>query len=374
MEALNAVLLIALLGMAGLALVLGIALLQRKPSEEPEAGRMEQQLAMLRNELTQALAGTQQTVLGQMNAADQKLNQRLEAVDNRIGQSLSNQSETMGRIDQQLGAVGQSAQRILELRDDVSSLRDVLQPPKLRGGFGELLLEQLVKQVLTDDHYSTQYRFRDNTVVDMVIRTPDGLVPIDSKFPIESFRRLLEADGDDAHTRARRHFIREVKARIDEVAKYIKPDDGTLDFALMYVPAENVFYETLTGSEDESAMTYALERGVHLCSPNTFHAFLQVVLRGFRGLKVQEEAKEIMERLAYFKREFAKFRHEFDVLGGHLGHAKNKYDDLDKLSGRLTDKLEIDMPVQQTLPEPEQVAARSTLPRPSLFNGHDEDE
>ena len=369
MEALIIVLLFALLALAAIAVWL---LAQRRQPKETEGQRLEQQLVALKADLTQALGATQQTMLTQVNAVDAKLNQRLESVDNRIGQSFASSKEAMSRIDQQLGAVGQSTQRILELRDDVSSLRDVLQPPKLRGGFGELLLEQLVKQVLPPDHYSTQYRFRDNTVVDLVIHSPDGLVPVDSKFPLESFRRLLDAPTDEDRARARKAFVRDVKLRIDEVAKYIRADDGTLDFALMYVPAENVYYETIAGTEDESPMSFALERGVHLCSPNTFHAFLQVVLRGFRGLKVQEEAKEIMTRLAYFRREFAKFRSEFEKLGGHIGRAKNKYDDIDKLAGRLGDRLEIDMPVQATLPEPNDVPAQSMLPRPATVNGSDE--
>ena len=210
----------------------------------------------------------------------------------------------------------------------------------------------MVKQVLAEGQYSTQHRFRNNTVVDLVIEAPDGLVPVDSKFPIESFRRVLLAETDEERTRARRAFVRDVKLRIDEVAKYIRPDDGTLDFALMYVPAENIYYETIAGSGDESAMTYALEKNVHLCSPNTFYAFLQVVLRGFNGLKVQDEAKEIMARLAFFRREFAKFNDEFRVLGNHLNHAKNKHDELKNVSGRLADRLEIEVPVQQPLLEP----------------------
>jgi DNA recombination protein RmuC len=166
-----------------------------------------------------------------------------------------------------------------------------------------------------------------------------------------------------------------VKLRVDEVAKYIRPDNGTLDFALMYVPAENVFYETIAGAEAESPMTYALGKRVHLCSPNTFHAFLQVVLRGFRGLKVQEEAKEIMGRLDLFKREFAKFHKEFEVLGTHVGRAKNKYDEIDNIAGRLTDKLEIEVPVQSRLledPQPKLLEPEESLvPEPLRLRPRD---
>ncbi len=349
MEALIVGLLIVLIG--AVAVVGWLFLNQRQETEDTESPQIALELANLKRDLTQAVTASQQTMLGQVNALDQKINQRLDAVQASVGQSLTATTETIGKIGLQLGGLNEAAKHILEVGKDVSSLKDVLQPPKLRGGFGELLLEQLVKQVLADGQYSTQHRFRNNTVVDLVIESPDGLVPVDSKFPIESFRRILLAETDEDRTRARRAFVRDVKLRIDEVAKYIRPDDGTLDFALMYVPAENIFYETIAGAGDESAMTYALERNVHLCSPNTFHAFLQVVLRGFNGLKVQDDAKEIMARLALFRREFAKFNEEFRVLGNHLNHAKNKHDELKNSSDRLADRLEIEVPVQQPLLE-----------------------
>lgn len=380
MEALIAVLLLVLIAAVA---VVGWVLYKRSEAPDevrPEQQQLAQEMAVLRAELGQAMSANQQTMLGQVNALDQKVNQRLDAVQTSVGQSLNavrsdvGQSltattETIGKIGEQLGGLSESTQRIMQVGRDVSSLKDVLQPPKLRGGFGELLLEQLVKQVLSDERFSTQYRFDDGTVVDMVIHSPEGMVPIDSKFPVESFRRLLEAQTDEDRARLRKAFVRDVKNRIDEVEKYIRPDNGTLDFALMYVPAENVFYETISGDEEQSPMTYALAKRVHICSPNTFHAFLQVVLRGFRGLKVQEEAKEIMGRLDLFKREFAKFHKEFEVLGTHVGRAKNKYDEIDNLAGRLTDKLEIEVPVQGTLleePQPKllETDADSVVPEP----------
>ena len=362
MEALIVVLLLVLIASVAIAAVVGWQFLSQREPEKDDASYLAQALAVLKTDLTQAVSASQQTVLGQVNALDQKLNQRLDAVQTSVGQSLAATTDTIGKIGQQLGGLNESAKRILEVGQDVSSLKDILQPPKLRGGFGELLLEQLVKQVLAADQYSTQHRFNDGTIVDLVIESPDGLVPVDSKFPIESFRRLLQTETDEERTRARKAFVRDVKLRIDEVAKYIRPDDGTLDFALMYVPAENIYYETIAGSEDESAMTYALDRNVHLVSPNTFHAFLQVVLRGFNGLKVQEDAKEIMTRLALFRREFAKFNDEFRVLGNHISHAKSKHDELNNASGRLSDRLEIEVPVQNSLLEP--VAEESAVPEP----------
>ncbi len=316
--------------------------------------RLEEKLESQRQELAQSVTLANQSLQQQVQGLDQRVSHSLDSVQSSVSRSLGATTETIGKIGEQLGELGQSAARIMEVGRQVSSLQDVLQPPKLRGNFGELLLEQLLTQILPAAFYETQFRFKNGDIVDAIIRTPEGLVPIDSKFPIDSFRRLMDADGDDERARQRRAFIRDVRARIEEVAKYVRPEENTLDFALMYVPAENVYYETIIGADDESPMAFALDQRVHLVSPNTFHAFLQVVARGFRGLQVEQNAKEIIARLGQLQREFDKFRQEFDVLGTHVGRAKNKYDDLDKLANRLSDRLEAQLPElsQPSLPEP----------------------
>lgn len=359
MEAVMIVLLIALLALAGAAVWL---LARRGSSQARDESRLEQQLVALKGDLTQTLASAQQTMLAQMNAVDTKLSQRLDAVHSSVGQSLSATTETIGKIGEQLGGLGESAKHILEVGQDVSSLKDVLQPPKMRGAFGELLLEQLIKQVLPAARYTTQYRFKDGSIVDVVIHTSDGLVPIDSKFPIESFRRVLDASNDEERVRRRKAFIRDVRDRVDEVSKYIRPEENTMDFALMYVPAEGIFYEIIAGTEGESPMTFALDRQVQLVSPNTFYALLQVIARGFGRQQIQENVKEFMARLGQIQNEFERFRKEFEVLGTHVGHAKNKYDEVDRLADRLSSRLAM------SLQEPEQ----PPLPEPASVNGSDE--
>ena len=371
MEAVIIVLVIALMAMAGVAIWL---LTQRRSPQEAGEPRLEQQLSALKGDLTQTLIASQQTVLAQLNAVDGKLNQRLDAVQSSVGQSLSATNETIGKIGEQLGGLGEAAKRILEVGQDVSSLKDVLQPPKMRGAFGELLLEQLIKQVLPAARYSTQYRFKDGTIVDVVIHTSDGLVPIDSKFPIESFRRVLDASNDEERVRRRKAFIRDVRDRVDEVAKYIRPEENTMDFALMYVPAEGIFYEIIAGTEGESPMSFALDRQVQLVSPNTFYALLQVIARGFGRQQIQENVKQFMARLGQIQNEFERFRKEFEVLGTHVGHAKNKYDEVDRLADRLSSRLAMSLgePDHEPLAQPKETPSQPTLPRPATVNGSDD--
>jgi DNA recombination protein RmuC len=232
-----------------------------------------------------------------------------------------------------------------------------------------MLLEQLLKQVLPAANYATQHRFSDGTAVDAVIRTPDGLVPIDSKFPIDSYRRLLDAATEEERTKLRRAFMRDVRVCVEGTAKYIRPGEGTMDFAFMYVPSEGIFYEVIAGASEEDALLFANERQVQLVSPNTFYAFLQVVARGLQRMQVQEDVKEFMARLAQVKREFGRFRVEFDKLGGHLGHAKNKYDELDKFAVKIDSRLNaaVDESYQAPLPDPQ--AAPAPLLEASTTNG-----
>ncbi len=365
MEAVIIVLLVALLVAAGVSVWM---LAQRRPSQEPETQRVEQQLLALKGEITQAVMANQQTVLGQVNAVDAKLNQRLDAVQNAMGQSLLSTQDTMKNVNERLGQLSQSTQQMLEVGRDISSLQDILRPPKVRGGFGELLLEQLLGQILPDEHYGTQHGFTDGARVDAVIKLGHSLVPVDSKFPLEAFNRMLAAESDEERASLRREFVRAVRIHIDAVSKYIRPEEGTFPFALMYIPAENVYYEVIVKDEILEGRgdlnSYALERKVIPVSPNSFYAYLQAIVLGLRGMRVEENAKEIMARVGQLQREFGRFRQEFEVLGTHVGRAKNKYDDLDKLAGRLDDRLAM------SLKGPEQ----GSLMEPAAVDGSDETE
>src|SRR5262249_28819287 len=162
------------------------------------------------------------------------------------------------------------------------------QAPKVRGGLGEIALGSLLQQSFPLDHFATQHAFQDGLTVDAVLRLPGGLVPIDSKFPLAGFRLILEATTQEQRERARRQFAREVRRHVDDIAlKYIRPSEGTLDFALMYVPAENVYYELIArepGDGEDAIDAYARIRRVIPVSPNSIHAYLQAIAWGLMGL------------------------------------------------------------------------------------------
>jgi DNA recombination protein RmuC len=231
-----------------------------------------------------------------------------------------------------------------EVGKDISSLSDILRAPKLRGGIGELLLGDLLSQMLSPEHYKLQHSFSSGDRVDAVIILKVGMVPVDAKFPLESFQRIITSSEKEDQKKHKREFTHAVKGHIDSIAqKYILPDEGTFDFALMYIPAENVYYETIIKDEalgeERSLLSYALERRVIPVSPNSFYAYLQAIALGLKGLQIEKKAQEIMQYLARIAGDFDRFKDEYDTLGGHIERARKKYDDVSKSLGRFEDKL-----------------------------------
>jgi DNA recombination protein RmuC len=271
---------------------------------------------------------------------DDRLNQMAQSIQEAnkiISSNLGNTASVFGNVREQLGELQATNQQIIAISKDIASLQELLRAPKFRGSMGETLLENLLSQVLPKEHYQPQYRFKSGDAVDAVIRLGERLVPVDAKFSLENFQKTIDAPDEQAKTAFRKKFIQDVKNRVDEVAaKYILPAENTYDFALMYIPAENVYYEVII---KEDLFSYSMSKKVIPVSPNTFYAYLQVICLGLKGLKVEENAKNILKNLSALNIEINKFREEFDLLGSHLNNAGRKYEDSQKRLGRFQDKL-----------------------------------
>jgi len=187
------------------------------------------------------------------------------------------------------------------------------------------------------------HRFKSGEAVDAVIKIGSRLVPADAKFPYENFKRVVEATNESERVASRKQFLRDVKKHVDAIAsKYILPDEGTYDFALMYVPAENVYYETIIkedSGEDRQLFSYALAKRVIPVSPNSFYAYVQTILLGLRGMKVEERAQEILGQLSRLRGDFGKIQDNFRILGRHLANAQNSFTETDKRMSKLDGKL-----------------------------------
>lgn len=285
-----------------------------------------------------------QNIAGNVNQQLSMVSQQIQSQTNSVGNRLDNAAQVIGSVQRNLGELGKATQEIKELGQSVSKLEELLRAPKLRGGLGELLLEDLLKQVLPAEQVTMQYRFKNGQAVDAVIRTSDHMVPIDSKFPLENFRKMAQAENELDKKTFQKAFVNDVKKHIDAIAeKYIVPDEGTFPFALMYIPAENIYYEVIIKDEIANGAglyAYALGRNVVPVSPNSFYAYLQVIALGLRGLRIEESAREIRDSLERLKGEIVKVRDVFDVLGTHLENAQKKYGEADKRLSGFENRLE----------------------------------
>ena len=334
----------------GWIFLLRLQALLRGKREDGSLQLMQQQIDQLRVQFSQALDnGTRQVqqqlgqVLGHVNDRLKENAEVLQQTQQSLGERLDNAAKVVGSVQKSLGGLEEANRRIYEVGKDIASLQEILRAPKLRGGLGEFLLENLLAQVLPPDHFSTQYGFRSGEKADAVIKLGNSLVPVDAKFPLENFKRALQAESDEERARAKKQFTADVKKHIDAIAqKYILPDEGTYDFALMYIPAENVYYETIIKDEstaEKSLSEYALSKRVIPVSPGCFYAYLQAIVLGLKGMKVEERAKEIIRYIGRLQGDFTRFRDEFELVGKHLGHAQSSYQSADKRIEQFGQKL-----------------------------------
>lgn len=283
----------------------------------------------------------------------QRLKEQGDALSKMVGEKVEGSIAVFGDVRERLGELAQRTKDIQEVSKNVSSLQELLRAPKFRGGFGELLLERLLADILPADSYSLQYKFKGGETVDAVIRIGGNLVPIDSKFPLEDFERIVAVESEEEQAALRRQFTRNMKKHIDDVTKYILPDESTFDFALMYIPAENIYYETIIrGTEESDIFSYSLDKRVVPVSPNSFYAYLQVIVQGLKGLRVEKAAGEILSYIRRLQSDFDDFQYDYGVMGEHIRHAANKYDEANRKLARFGDKLQLtgETPVEK-LPE-----------------------
>ena len=301
------------------------------------------ELTTLRTESGAQLADRNTEVDRRLASIVETMDRRLSELDTKVDRRLESASQTTSRIDERLGKVDEATAQMLARAKDLARLEHALRPPKARGGFGEILLANLLADTFPADKYALQHGFRSGERVDAVIRLDRALVPVDAKFPLDNFERLVEAESDGDRELYAKQFCRDVKQHVDAIAqKYIRPDEGTYEFALMYLPAEAVYYELVCNrlGGSSSPLAYALERNVIPVSPSTLHAYLLVLVLGFKGLQIERHAQEVMAYCAQLGKDFARFKEDFELVGTHIGRAQSKYGEAEKRLGRFEGKLE----------------------------------
>jgi DNA recombination protein RmuC len=276
---------------------------------------LQQQFESLRTSLQDSLAGSRRDLFGMVTALQQ-------GVEQRLSDNITQHSTLFKDMAEKLGELRVTNERIVAISEDINQLSRILESPKLRGNVGEFELERMLSNVLPQGLYRLQAAVGD-AMVDAVILLEGGSLCIDSKFPLDNFRRLAQPDCPlEERQHWRKLFLGDVRRHVGDIAhKYIVPP-ATLDFALMFIPAENVYYELLLSDE---VLDFARGRRVIPVSPNTLYAYLQAISVGFRGMKIAQETRRIEQLLLGLKRNFDEFKEHFRLIGRHLDRARGQY-------------------------------------------------
>lgn len=330
------------------ARLLGQALAQ---AAEP-AAKLEAKVDVLTSQLGQRLGESSEAAraiatLVQAELRDTRgtLTQQMQSTNAALTNALGTTHASLSALQERLGRLDEATRQVEAVGKSISGLEQLFASPKLRGGIGEWALDMLLGEVLPGDAVLRQHRLQSRgVVVDFAVKAADDrIIPIDSKFPLESFRRLAtaEAEGADDAKRLRAEFERSVKARVDEIAgKYISPDDGTLDCALMYLPSEAIYYELAVRSDGFAFLEYARSRRVVPCSPNTLYAYLQAIALGLRGLQIAEHTRWIQATLQHLRQDASNAREAFEKTQKQLMHASNNLGEVGSSLGKIEDRLD----------------------------------
>ena len=307
-------------GLAGIFLFL-------KKQFDPQNKKEDQALLMLQQQLNDV-----------RRTLDTKLGESTQMLQRQFGES----ARIIKEITQELVKVDHGQKQVVDIAKQLENLQDILKNPKQRGILGEYYLEAVLKNVMPPGSYEMQYKFKDDTIVDAVIHVKNFIIPIDSKFSLENYNRILETKDELERERLEAAFKEDLKTRIDETSKYIKPSEGTMEFAFMFIPSEAVYYDLLINkigsvkSNTRDLIQYAAgEKKVMIVSPTTFLAYLQTVLQGLKALQIEESAKEIRKRVEELGRHIGSYENYMKKLGTHLGTTVNMYNSAYKELGKI---------------------------------------
>lgn len=309
---------------------------RQKPEDDKAMLLLQNQLNALNKTLDNRLATTTRTLdskLDNTNAALQKQfginTQMLQRMSTDTNQTVKNVTERLTKLDD-------TNKRVVEFATQLQSLENILKNPKHRGILGEFFLEDLLSKVMPQGTYATQYKFHDGEIVDAILKIRDKIIPIDAKFSLEKYNQIQEENDKLRREDLEKQFKTDLKNRIDETSKYIRPDEGTTDFAMMFIPAEGIFYNLLMHKvgtvkvSSEDLITYAFKKKVIIVSPNTFFAYLQTILQALKALQVEESIKGVIKNVQVLSKHLTNYNDYFGKLGKHLGTTVGAYNSASK--------------------------------------------
>ncbi|NLA42851.1 DNA recombination protein RmuC [Candidatus Saccharibacteria bacterium] len=312
------------LGFVALALVLLGRIKQLERSDTAQ---------LLKADLTEL----NRSIVSMQERVGDKLEQGSVAMQTSMQKQLTQSAKLVADVSNRLTKLDETNARVVGVADELKTLQNVLQNPKQRGVFGEFYLESVLDNVLGPKQFQMQYKFKDGAIADAVIFLEKGRVlPIDSKFSLENYNRMVSTKDKEERARLLARVRSDLKGRIDETSKYIRPSEKTMDFAFMFIPSESLYYDLLigdvgTGASARDLVEYAfMDKKVIIVSPTSFMAYLQTVLQGLRSLQIEQQAKEIQTRVGQLSRHIAMYEQLMHKLGGSLGTTVNHYNNAHK--------------------------------------------
>jgi len=322
------------IGLVIVCVVLVVLLLrqQNRPAEDSQAALLlKQDLTKLSDDITNLKDNLQTQITDRMD-------KNQEMMRESITKQFSASSKLISEVTERLTKLDDTNKRVVDVAGELKTLQNVLQNPKQRGVLGEYYLSQVLENVLPPERFKLQYKFKDGEIVDAVVILEKGkLLPVDSKFSLENYNRLIEETDKTRREALVKLFKEDLKKRIDETSKYIRPKEKTMDYAFMFIPSEAIYYDLLinkVGSTNTSArdlIEYAFrDKNVIIVSPTTFMAYLQTVLQGLRSLQIEEQAKEIQIRVGELGRHINTYEQLMQKLGGSLGTTVNHFNNAHK--------------------------------------------
>lgn len=271
-------------------------------------------------------------LLQQINQLQKEMGDRMGETNQAVRQSFAASTGVVRDVTEKLTRMEETAKQVLDVTNQLQNLKDMLKNPKQRGILGEYYLETLLKNIMPPGGYQMQYAFKDGEIVDAAVFIKDKVVPIDSKFSLENYNRITEETNQAERDKLEKVFVNDLKERIKETAKYIRPEEGTMDFAFMFIPHEAIYYDLLINKigaieEDTESIIQRAAGKYHviIVSPTSFLAYLQTVLQGLKALQIEEQAKEIRTRVMDLNRHIAAYESYFTSVGKHLGTTVNQY-------------------------------------------------
>lgn len=333
--------LIGILVIVGLGVIWAIFDLKKKLESGDKDGKMTavlERLAMM-SEQNRDLRRTMDTKLSETHRATQEqINHTMQTVQGITGQSARQIADVVAGLTK----LEETNKQVVNFSAQLQNLQDILKNPKQRGVLGEYFLEETLKNVLPPNSFQMQYAFKDGVIVDAVVFVKEKIIPIDSKFSLENYEKILNSKDAEERERWEKLFKQDLKNRIDETSKYIKPEENTMDFAFMFIPSEAIYYDLLINKvgaaqiNTRDLIEYAFkDKKVIIVSPTSFLAYLQTVLQGLRALQIEESAKEIRSNVEKLGKHIVNFEDFMKKVGGSLGTTVNHFNTAHKELGKI---------------------------------------